>query len=180
MNEAIDPPSTPDYYRDLGVTQTASLEAIRQAFKQLALATHPDKNLGESNDAAGFRKAHEAYMFLSDPQKRANYDVFYLVLQRQWAEYYRWREAAARSTEEAETKKAALKRDINDHMWDFHSGLSKVTDQLTDLHSKLLGLYHPGAESEMSEVYAKCAHVCFGYSNVCLRLEELQRTVGRL
>ncbi|KAI0450039.1 DnaJ-domain-containing protein [Xylaria acuta] len=88
MDEAVDPPSTPDYYRDLGVSQTANAAAIREAFTKLALATHPDKNVGKTNGAADFRKVHEAYEFLSDPEKRASYDRTYLRVQRAWARYY--------------------------------------------------------------------------------------------
>ncbi|KAI0107609.1 hypothetical protein GGR51DRAFT_570988 [Nemania sp. FL0031] len=88
MNNAIHPPNAPDYYRALGVSQTADPKVIRQAFKRLALATHPDKKVGESTDAASFRKVREAYEFLSDPNKRAQYDKIYLNIQEAWRRYY--------------------------------------------------------------------------------------------
>ncbi|KAH8160177.1 hypothetical protein CIB48_g8055 [Xylaria polymorpha] len=95
MDNAIDPPSTPDYYRDLGVSQTATPATIRQAFRKLALATHPDKihnrSAGDSNDAAGFRKSiqvREAYEYLSDPAKRAIYDERYIYVQVAWERYH--------------------------------------------------------------------------------------------
>ncbi|KAI0442903.1 hypothetical protein F4803DRAFT_575025 [Xylaria telfairii] len=91
MDNTINPPSTPDYYRDLGVSQAATPATIRQAFKKLALATHPDKihnrSAGGSNDAAGFRKVHEAYEYLSDPVKRATYDERYIFVQAAWERY---------------------------------------------------------------------------------------------
>jgi DnaJ-class molecular chaperone len=57
MENAMNPPpDTPDYYADLGVSQNASMRTIRLSFMRLARDTHPDKKVGESNDAADFRK----------------------------------------------------------------------------------------------------------------------------
>ncbi len=61
-----------DYYRVLDVAPDASLEAIRRAFRRLALEHHPDR-AGEEG-AARFREALEAYEVLSDPEARARYD----------------------------------------------------------------------------------------------------------
>jgi ABC-type bacteriocin/lantibiotic exporter with double-glycine peptidase domain len=37
-------PVTEDYYKVLGVEQTASIEVIVKSYKQLALKLHPDRN----------------------------------------------------------------------------------------------------------------------------------------
>jgi DnaJ-class molecular chaperone len=62
-----------DYYKILGVNKDASAEEIKKAFRKLAHAYHPDKKGG---DEAKFKEASEAYSFLSDKQKRAQYDAF--------------------------------------------------------------------------------------------------------
>ncbi|KAI1749508.1 DnaJ domain-containing protein [Xylaria castorea] len=111
MDHDIHPPCIPDYYRDLGVSQTTSLAMIRKAFRKLALATHPDKNqnkgTGQSNDAAGFRKVREAYEHLSDPETRASYDDRYLYIQAEWERYREQQEGQSRREQERLTKEKA-------------------------------------------------------------------------
>jgi molecular chaperone DnaJ len=65
-----------DYYEVLGVSKTASSDEIRKAYKQLALANHPDRNPGDSAAEARFKEATEAYGVLSDDDKRGAYDQF--------------------------------------------------------------------------------------------------------
>jgi molecular chaperone DnaJ len=62
-----------DYYEVLGVARDADAKAIREAFRELAMKYHPDRN--KSPDAeAKFKEIAEAYAILSDPGKRAEYD----------------------------------------------------------------------------------------------------------
>jgi DnaJ-class molecular chaperone len=61
-----------NYYVVLGVPQDARPDAIRSAFRQLALRYHPDR--GAQSDARRFQDAAEAYGVLSDPGRRARYD----------------------------------------------------------------------------------------------------------
>jgi len=64
-----------DYYKVLGVDQTASEKDIKSAYRKLARKLHPDVN--KSPDAGEkFREATEAYEVLSDPEKRRMYDQF--------------------------------------------------------------------------------------------------------
>jgi molecular chaperone DnaJ len=63
-----------DYYEVLGVPRNADVKAIKDAFRQLALKYHPDRN--KAPDATErFKEIAEAYAVLSDPQKRAEYDA---------------------------------------------------------------------------------------------------------
>lgn len=63
-----------DYYEVLGVDRSASRDAIKHAYRQLALKYHPDRNHGPEA-AAKFREVAEAYAVLSDDAKRHEYDA---------------------------------------------------------------------------------------------------------
>lgn len=62
-----------DYYGILGVSKAASREEIQKAFRRLAREHHPDVT-GQA-DSDDFRRIHEAYEVLSDPERRAAYDA---------------------------------------------------------------------------------------------------------
>lgn len=64
-----------DYYDVLGVSRNASKEEIKNAYRNLALKYHPDRN--KSPDAEEkFKEISEAYAVLSDDEKRRQYDMF--------------------------------------------------------------------------------------------------------
>ena len=67
-----------DYYQQLGVPRDADADAIKAAYRKLALKFHPDRQAeGERETAeARFKKISEAYEVLSDPDKRGRYDRF--------------------------------------------------------------------------------------------------------
>jgi molecular chaperone DnaJ len=65
-----------DYYDVLGVNRDADEEAIKKAFRKLAMKHHPDRNHGNPQAEELFKEAKEAYEVLSDDQKRAAYDRF--------------------------------------------------------------------------------------------------------
>ncbi len=62
-----------DYYQILHVSERASQEEIRKAYRKLAVKYHPD-NAGEQAREQ-FDKVQEAYGVLGDEEKRAAYDV---------------------------------------------------------------------------------------------------------
>lgn len=65
-----------DFYEILGVSKNASAAEIKKAYRQKAIQYHPDKNPGDAEAEAMFKKAAEAYEVLSDPDKRSRYDQF--------------------------------------------------------------------------------------------------------
>jgi DnaJ-class molecular chaperone len=65
-----------DYYSILGVSEKASREEIRRAFRKLAMKYHPDKNIGNEQWAEEkFKEINEAYAVLGDEAKRREYDM---------------------------------------------------------------------------------------------------------
>ena len=60
-----------DYYKILGVDYQASSKAIQKAFHKLAKEYHPDKNPNSTAASERFKKISEAYITLSDPQKKS-------------------------------------------------------------------------------------------------------------
>ena len=65
-----------DYYKILGVSDKASQEDIKNAFRKLAFQYHPDKNPGNEKEAGiKFKEISEAYAVLGDPDKRKQYDL---------------------------------------------------------------------------------------------------------
>jgi molecular chaperone DnaJ len=65
-----------DYYKTLGVERSADEEALKKAYRKLALKYHPDRNPGDKEAEQKFKDASEAYAVLSDKSKRAQYDQF--------------------------------------------------------------------------------------------------------
>jgi molecular chaperone DnaJ len=65
-----------DYYEVLGVERGADEQAIKSAYRKLALKYHPDRNPGDKSAEERFKEAAEAYSVLSDGQKRAAYDRY--------------------------------------------------------------------------------------------------------
>ncbi len=65
-----------DYYEVLGVGRDADDQALKGAYRKLALKYHPDRNPGDQEAEERFKEAAEAYSVLTDAQKRAAYDRF--------------------------------------------------------------------------------------------------------
>lgn len=65
-----------DYYEVLGVSRDCDEQALKSAYRKLALQHHPDRNPNNPEAEERFKEAAEAYAILSDGQKRASYDRF--------------------------------------------------------------------------------------------------------
>ncbi len=63
-----------DYYRVLGVSDTASQKDIRSAFRKLSRQYHPDANPDDNAAEERFKEVSAAYDVVGDPEKRKEYD----------------------------------------------------------------------------------------------------------
>ena len=69
--------SKKDYYEVLGVDRSVDGEALKKAYRKLAMKYHPDRNKDNKEEAeTKFKEINEAYEVLSDPEKRKYYDQF--------------------------------------------------------------------------------------------------------
>lgn len=65
-----------DFYRTLGVHESAEFAVIKAAYKALLMIYHPDRRMGEKDKAVKKTKdINEAYAVLIDPDKRKKYDT---------------------------------------------------------------------------------------------------------
>ncbi len=63
----------PNYYQILGVSQTATSEEIKKAYRRLAVPYHPDVNPADKNGDF-FREITRIYEILMNPLEREKYD----------------------------------------------------------------------------------------------------------
>ncbi|MCQ1536171.1 hypothetical protein FTO70_10865 [Methanosarcina sp. KYL-1] len=66
--------SEPDHYAILGVSRKASADEIKAAYRRLVFMYHPDRNPGVDAEER-MKMINVAYSVLSDPKKRAEYDL---------------------------------------------------------------------------------------------------------
>src|SRR5215218_5707391 len=76
MSLAMEIEMAGNFYDILGVKQDSTPDAIRGAYRKLAMKWHPDRNPGDKHSEQRFKEINEAYEVLKDRDKRAAYDRF--------------------------------------------------------------------------------------------------------
>ncbi|HWT38108.1 MAG TPA: J domain-containing protein [Paraburkholderia sp.] len=89
-------------YAKLGVSQDATWEEIKRAYRKAAMKWHPDRNVGQEEAArAAFQEIRDAYAILSDDSQRKVYDAVYAQEMRRW-------EALQKRQQEVEAARARM------------------------------------------------------------------------
>jgi curved DNA-binding protein CbpA len=82
-----------DYYDLMQLSSSADTDTIERVFRHLAMKFHPDNK--QSGDTEKFRLIVDAHRLLSDPEKRAGYDVKY---QDYWKQKWKLASEASNKT----------------------------------------------------------------------------------
>ena len=95
--------AVPDFYELLQVSPKADPEMIHRVYRILAQRYHPDNRA--TGDESAFRTVTEAYRILSDPEKRASYDVNYQSnRQLRWQIFDQCQATTGKSAEKAKRR----------------------------------------------------------------------------
>lgn len=123
-----------DYYQELGLEATATEDAIKKAYRNLAKQYHPDRNQGEAAHEK-FVSIAEAYHVLSDPEQRSQYDRKRSGLPAddalmRMAEAFSKAQEVARAQAEAEYKR-------RQQLWEEKQEEEKKWGQMIDITAKI-------------------------------------------
>lgn len=141
-----------DFYVILGVERDASRNDLERAYTRLARRYHPDLNPGDSEAAAFYRRATEAYETLSNPDRRRAYDTG--------------------GTARAAPPRAA----VEFHGFDFSTPVSGASATFGELFSDLLPAEPAAAEQAGSDLHGE---ITLGFEEA-LRGAVRQLSVTRL
>ncbi len=66
-----------DYYKVMELTNEATADEVKKAYRRLAMKYHPDRNQNNPDCEERLKEVNEAYQILGDGEKRRLYDFLY-------------------------------------------------------------------------------------------------------
>jgi len=100
-----------NYYETLGVDRSSTLEEIKNAYKNLSLKWHPDKNLNNKEEVEEkFKEINKAYQIISDSELRLSYDDH----------GEKWQEEFSKNSKQEDKIKRKIKRVISNIISEFN------------------------------------------------------------
>lgn len=116
-----------DYYKILDISQNATDEEIKKAFREQAIKWHPDRNQG-TDTTFRMQEINEAYLILKDKEARIRYDIEYNKFKQHQERQHRNRSQNEKAKEESQTKNQEQKQAKSEYEYsDF-----KVDDDLLE------------------------------------------------
>ncbi len=127
-----------DYYKILGIDESANENDIKNAFRKLARKYHPDLNPNDKEAKKKFQEINEANEVLSDPEKRKKYEKYGKD----------WKHAA--EFEKAGRGKGQKRQQSQSGGFDFNGG---GEHDFSDFFSSMFGSQFSGKSSSRSAKY---------------------------
>jgi DnaJ-class molecular chaperone len=115
-----------DYYKLLDVSQIATDEEIKKAFREQAIKWHPDRNHG-TDTTFRMQEINEAYLILKDKEARARYDIEYKKF-KQYQEQTRQSKKEQKKSEKQEWQQQEHKQQNSNREYEYQD--YKVEDDI--------------------------------------------------
>ncbi len=93
-----------DYYKILGITNSASPIEIKIAYREMSKKWHPDRN-PDVDVTSMMQDINEAYAILKDEEKKARYDQEYIIFNRSFVGHSNTDSNSQKENQNEETQK---------------------------------------------------------------------------
>ncbi len=166
-----------NYYKILGVPESASEQEIKKAFRKGARKFHPDVNPDDPEAEENFKKLNEAYQVLSNPDKRKRYDQF----GSQWKQHnqaggepddFNWSQWA--SSPPSDQRSGSKTRQVSPEEFEqiFGQGSGGFSDFFETLFGAAAQRAHKGASFQQRDTYKP-----YQESHFAQQAQDLETTV---
>ncbi|KAK2038229.1 hypothetical protein LZ31DRAFT_479320 [Colletotrichum somersetense] len=148
-------PSTSDYYRDLGVEETATLEEIQTTFRILERKHRTDgterplKTQDASAVTDSVLRARKAYEILCQPSERAKYDNHYANVRAAWFRYRKWAEWQKRENRKVVGRDSPPSKKLTSYSRKFMDKMKERRTQRSTVF--LVGTPRSGGQEKVSD-----------------------------